>query len=168
VCANCCHSLYGSAIAFSAGYFGQFPAMYSRPERCPNPECQHHGNAPLGFFWHKGSYRTKHDRLDVPRYQCKGCKTTFSSRHGSPIAGQHKPQINEPLAKLLSSGVAQRRAAIVLGINKVTVARKFAWLAERARLAHVAALASYVQFDEMETFEHSKLKPLSISLAVLA
>lgn len=59
-----------------------------------------------------------------------------------------------------------------MGINKVTVARKFAWLAGQARQAHRAALASgqlnasYVQFDEMETIEHSKLKPLSIALVV--
>lgn len=67
-----------------------------------------------------------------------------------------------------------RRAARILGINKVTVARKLAWLADRARQAHTAALASgrfltsYVQFDEMETFEHTKLKPLSIALAIRA
>lgn len=126
------------------------------------------------FYIRKGSYRTSHDRLRVPRYQCKACKRTFGSRTCSPIARQHKPHINEPLAKLLASGVTQRRAARILGINKITVARKFAWLAGRARLAHNAALASgrfktsYVQFDEMETFEHTKLKPLSIALAVRA
>ena len=91
-----------------------------------------------------------------------------------PAKGRTGPSVNDPLAKLLSSGVTQRRAARIMGINKVTVARKFAWLAGRARHAHAAALTggriqtSYVQCDEMETFEHSKLKPLSITLAVRA
>ena len=91
-----------------------------------------------------------------------------------PAKGRTGPSVNDPLAKLLSSGVTQRRAARIMGINKVTVARKFAWLAGRARHAHAAALTggriqtSYVQCDEMETFEHSKLKPLSITLALRA
>ena len=148
--------------------------MFVRPQHCPDPSCQHHQNAPADFFVHRGSYKTKHDRQVVPRYQCKSCRKTFSSRRFSPTYRQHKPQVNQTLGNLLSSGVTQRRAAIVLGINKVTVARKFAWLADRARQAHVAALASgknktsYVQMDEMETIEHSRLKPLSIALAVRA
>jgi hypothetical protein len=148
--------------------------MHRRPAHCPDPDCRYGQpeTAPPDFFTHKGSYQTKHDRLAVPRYRCRACKKTFSSRQSDATAGQHKPHVNEQLAKLLSSGVTQRRAAKLLGIDKVTVARKFVWLAERARQAHAAALADgrlktgYVQFDEMETFEHSKLKPLSIALAV--
>jgi len=100
--------------------------MFSRPPHCPNPACLHHHTPPADFFINRGSYKTKHDRQQVPRYQCKACKKTFSSRRFSPTYRQHKPQVNETLGNLLSSGVTQRRAAIVMGINKVTVARKFA------------------------------------------
>jgi hypothetical protein len=53
------------------------------------------------------------------------------------------------------------------------VVRKFRFLAGQARLRHQEFLKafdgqklSFVQFDEMETFEHTKLKPLSVPLAV--
>ncbi len=148
--------------------------MFFRPPHCPNPRCQHHKTPADDFYINRGSYVTKHDRQRVPRYQCKKCKMTFGSRRFSPIARQHKPAANTPLGHLLSSGVTLRRCAKVLGVTRVTVARKFAWLAERARVKHAAALATdklksaYVQFDEMETFLGNKLKPLSIALAVRA
>jgi len=144
--------------------------MFARPPRCPDPACEHHNNPAADFYVHRGSCRTRHDRQEVPRYQCKACVRTFSSRRFSPTARQHKPEVNDLLAKMPSSGVTQRRAARLLRINKATVAKKFAWPADQARKAHAAALAtgriltSYVQFDEMETIERTKLKALSIAL----
>ena len=74
---------------------------------------------------------------------------------------------------LLGSGVSQRRAAFILNIHPITVARKLRFLAGQAKMRQaeylrrfVAAPLLNVQFDEMETFEHTKLKPLSIALAV--
>jgi hypothetical protein len=55
------------------------------------------------------------------------------------------------------------------------VVRKFLFLSQQARLGHEAELQARrnagllfeeVQFDEMETFEHTKCKPLSIPLLV--
>jgi hypothetical protein len=53
----------------------------------------------------------------------------------------------------------------------VTVARKLVRLAHFAALSHMQDLQALapltcVEFDEMETFEHSKCKPLAIALAV--
>ncbi len=68
-----------------------------------------------------------------------------------------------------------RRAAALLQVSKNTVASKKVFLAKRARIElgefldkHYSSdsLATDVQFDDMETFHHSKLKPLSIPLAV--
>jgi hypothetical protein len=59
-----------------------------------------------------------------------------------------------------------------MGINRKTVVRKFLFLAKMAEIEHHKALrhknfnVSDVQFDEMLSFEHTRLKPLSISLAV--
>ena len=63
-----------------------------------------------------------------------------------------------------------RETARKLGIHRTTVARKKKFLALRAeswlkdflKTKHVRRM----QFDDMETFEHSKLKPLSVPLAV--
>jgi hypothetical protein len=73
---------------------------------------------------------------------------------------------------MLASGMTMRRIAKVLGVSKHTVEQRMGWLARIANREHLAwlktpeARTSEVQFDEMETFEHTKCKPLSISLAV--
>jgi hypothetical protein len=73
--------------------------------------------------------------------------------------------------KLLVSGVSQRRVALILNINKTTVARKLKFLGLlarhknykfRQRLKNIKE----IQFDDLETIEHTKLKPLSLTLAV--
>ena len=64
--------------------------------------------------------------------------------------------------------------AIVLKVNRKTIVRKFLFVARLAREEHQRRLKAgeiktgFIQFDEMETFEHTRLKPLSIALAVRA
>jgi hypothetical protein len=68
----------------------------------------------------------------------------------------------------LCSGVTLRRTAKNLRVTYRTVCRKFRWLSERASAFH--GLQKFkvreLQFDEMESIEHTKLKPLTIVLAV--
>lgn len=83
-----------------------------------------------------------------------------------------RPRINGLLRDLLCSKMSMRRISLKFGINRKTVHRKFHFLAEQARLRQHARLArlrgiDFVQMDEMETFEHTKCKPLSIALAVV-
>jgi len=66
-----------------------------------------------------------------------------------------------------------RRSALLLKINRKTVARRLPFLADGARVAQQAFLKRYekkkalsVQFDDLETFEHSKHRPVSVALAV--
>ena len=63
-----------------------------------------------------------------------------------------------------------RRIAIVLGINRKTVVRKRQVLAQQAILKHGEWLKGkyfdYVQFDDLETIEHSKMKPVTVTLFV--
>jgi len=64
--------------------------------------------------------------------------------------------------------------AIVEGVNRKTIVRKFLFLALQARREHTRRLnagelkSERFQFDEMESFEHTRLKPLSLPLAVTA
>jgi hypothetical protein len=77
------------------------------------------------------------------------------------------------LRKLLVSGVSQRRAAKILGVNRKTVVRRFQFLAEEARIQHTKWLSHYkknplctIQFDDLETSIHTKCKPVSVALAI--
>lgn len=142
--------------------------MFTQPKECP--ECKATGK----FFIKKGYFKNKHNAQPVPRYKCKQCGKFFSSHTGKPTEGQKKPYLNHDIFKLYASGTTQRRLAIVLGCNPKTVARKLVFIAGEARKYHEKQVAdgglttTYAQFDEMETFEHTKLKPLSIAFAVRA
>ena len=80
--------------------------------------------------------------------------------------------MNSPLLKLLSSGVSMRRAAILLGVNRRTVERKLPFLASRCRKLNERGIQKYkgrvynIQIDDLITKENSKLKPLSVTIAV--
>lgn len=75
------------------------------------------------------------------------------------------------LRRLLCSGVSQRRSARILRLNRVTVVRKFLFLAAQSELKWRASnlakrKCQVIEFDDLETFEHTKMKPLSVTLAV--
>ena len=71
----------------------------------------------------------------------------------------------------LTSGGSLRRAARTFQLNRKTVERKLMALGFYAESELSAAnrakpKAREIEFDDMETFEHTKCKPLSITLAV--
>lgn len=118
-----------------------------------------------------GHYYRKSDRKWIQRFKCTLCLHYFSSSSTSPCYGQKKRHINGKLLKLLVSGVSLRRSSRLLKVSQITVARKLEFLGARARLANHRQRQKMmdirkIQFDDMETFEHTKLKPLSITLAV--
>ena len=65
-----------------------------------------------------------------------------------------------------------RRIAITLNTTRVTVARKCEFLAKKAFLKHDLLMQrqhykeTEIQFDELQTIEHTKCKPLSVAMAV--
>ena len=66
-----------------------------------------------------------------------------------------------------------RRIAKILKIHRTTVKRKFLYLAKKAKVEHDKLLENlklepvvHLQFDDLITIEHTKMKPLSVSLAV--
>ena len=72
---------------------------------------------------------------------------------------------------LLASCISMRRIALVLGIHPRTVARKLEYLSVQSQLkwreeSHHVSPDSAIQFDELQTIEHTKCKPLSIAMAV--
>ena len=74
------------------------------------------------------------------------------------------------LLELIASGVSHRRSARLLRINRKTVARKLIFLGRLCReslfITNAFLTITDLQFDDLETFEHSKCKPVSVALAV--
>jgi len=134
---------------------------------CPNKTC-----ASPDFIIRDGTFRRIEDAKNIQRFRCKNCGRRFSAASFSQNYWQKRRRINLPLLKLLSSGVSLRRSAILLGVNRKTVERKLPLLAYRCRRlnsAHLEALKErihQIQLDDLITKENSKLKPLSVTIAV--
>ena len=117
-----------------------------------------------------GRYRRKSDCRIVQIFKCLTCRKYFSAATGHPCFGQKKRQINIKVLRDLASSTSMRRIALNLRVSRTTVLRKLVFLGVQAELqVHEQNLtknkAIEVQFDDMETFEHTKCKPLSITLA---
>jgi transposase-like protein len=134
---------------------------------CPNKFC-----ACPTFFIRDGSFWRRDDSKLIQRFRCKSCGARFSSATYSFTYRQKKRRVNSPLLKLLSSGVSMRRAAHLLGVHRKTVERKLPLLAKRCRFLNKRTLKKLegkvhnIQIDDLITKENSKLKPLSVSIAV--
>ncbi len=118
-----------------------------------------------------GFFRRTSDGKRVRRFYCVSCSRYFSYATFHPCFRQKKRHLNHRINKLLASSVSQRRIAKLLHISRTTVERKFLFLGQKAvhELEHQnksSPLATVVEFDELETFEHTKCKPLSVPLAV--
>jgi transposase-like protein len=105
------------------------------------------------------------------RYRCKGCRRTFSDATFSVYFGQKKRHVNESIFRFLASAGSQRRLGVNLKVNRKTVVRKFLFLGQLAddilkfdRFGRDKS--KVVEFDDLETFEHSNLKPVSVLTVV--
>lgn len=134
---------------------------------CPNKDCA----CPI-LIVRDGTFRRREDSKKIQRFRCKSCKTRFSSATFSDNYYQKKRRVNSPLLKLLSSGVSLRRSAHLLGVTRRTVERKLPLLAHQCRnlnelhLKRLKGRVYNIQIDDLITKENSKLKPLSVSVAV--
>jgi len=138
---------------------------------CPNSDCP---------FYEKnthvvkdGTYFRQNDSRTVQRFRCLNCQKRFSAAFFSLEYKQKKRRINYPLFKLLTSGVSMRRSAQLLGVHRNTIQRKFIYLAQKARISQAQLLkklenkqVEHLQFDDLITSEHTKLKPLTVTAAV--
>ena len=117
--------------------------------------CLHENTHKFGRF-----HRTSDGRW-LQRYRCKSCKKTFSQATHDPACWQRKRDVNHPCMMMLASNMSMRRAAIMLTVNRKTVARKLDYLAAQLRLKLADQHPLYkgidaIQFDELQTIEHTK------------
>lgn len=136
-------------------------------KQCPNPNCAFPKN-----FILDGKFRRKEDSKLIQRYRCKSCGNRYSNATFMDTYRQKKRRINFELWKLLASNLSMRRAAIIFGVDKKTIERKLIFLGERSRRknekfnARLKNKVFNVQIDDLITKENSKLKPLSVTIAV--
>ena len=137
----------------------------------PKISCPRCSNS--GTIVKDGCYCRKNDSRKIQRFLCRHCGKKFSKSTFQLEYRQKKRRVNGDLFRLLASGVSMRRCALILNIHRTTVERKFVYLAEKARLVQRKILddlrdnpVEHMQFDDLITIEHTKLKPLSVSAAV--
>ena len=134
---------------------------------CPNPNCAFPQN-----FIKDGRFRRKEDSKMIQRFRCKSCLTRFSNATFSECYYQKKRRINLSVLRLLSAGVSMRRSALLLKVDKKTIERKLPFLAMRCRRLNKNYIERFkgrihnIQIDDLITKENSKLKPLSVTIAV--
>lgn len=124
-----------------------------------------------------GFYRRADDSKSIQRYQCKACGKKFSSATGKPTYRQKRRRINCTIRLALAFNMCQRDIAQLTGVNVKTVAARLIWQANLSRQKNADFLDQYieqygpirkVQFDDLITFEHTKCKPLTVPVAVVA
>lgn len=136
------------------------------------PKCRAKNSTSGRFYSKYGYFTPKHNHQPVPRYRCRLCKTLFCSRSFSDTFREHKPHLNPLIFKALCSGMTYRRTARVFHVSRKTVCAKFIKLSAKAKRLHIRALQArirsmpVVEFDEMESYQSSRLNMLSIPLAV--
>jgi transposase-like protein len=137
---------------------------------CPNLACDfRHCKA---FVVKDGRFYRQSEARFIQRFRCTKCRRKFSHATGTLEFGQNKRRVNCQLRRLLCANVSMRRCARLLNIHRTTVERKLAYLAKKAGLSQQRFLeqqrgqVAHLQFDDLITSEHTKMKPLTVSLAV--
>ncbi len=133
-----------------------------------NPSCPRCG---AGCSVKYGRYRRADDAQSIQRYRCNQCTKCFSSATFTATYRQKKRRLNRLIEMDIASSTAQRRIAKNHRCDRKTVARKIKFLANEARLRTAKRLNKaepfdLLQWDELITFEHSRLKPLSVAVMV--
>ena len=127
------------------------------------PHCHSTRVRKHGFFYRRD------DARHIQRYRCGDCHKSFSRAGFTPFYRHRHRRLKERIRVSLANNGTIRGTARNLHIDKDTVARYLVLLARQVRLrqkrcVHSPALARRVQFDELITFEHTKMKPLSVML----
>lgn len=140
--------------------------------KCPNLSCVTELNSKVQSKINRdGFYFRPSDGRKIQRLKCKACGKRFSYATHSPAYRQNKRRINFKLQELFVSGISQRRAARLLRVSRKTIERKLLFLGAQAKLKHERFTKNYnkvnsFQFDDLQTIEHTKCKPVSVTMAV--
>ena len=129
--------------------------------KCPSCKSENIGK--------KGFQKTNKGKTQV--YRCKDCNRRFTRRSHSINHRKRKQHLREKITKLYCEKMSLSGIARALNIHRNTVVKYFRENAELARKANKKRLGndlltSYVQFDQLETYEHTKRKPVGIQISI--
>ena len=118
-----------------------------------------------------GSFRRKSDGRTLKRYRCKTCQKYFSQASFDAAFRQKKRHLNHSIMISMASLNSTRRAALMFNVNVKTIVRKTRYLARLIEAKQCKNLQRFegveaLQFDELQSIEHSKCKPLSVAMAI--
>ncbi len=118
-----------------------------------------------GSFWRKSDGRL------IIKFKCRACGKHFSHATFAKEYRQKKRHKNERIKNLLGERCSIRGIARIERLSRTTVLRKLKFLGpialvELQEMNHARKPITRLQFDDQETAEQSKYKPLAISLAV--
>jgi hypothetical protein len=141
------------------------------PPRCPNVDCIAHHEPPPRFFISNGSYATASEPRPVPRFRCRLCNKTFSRQTFRHSYRDRRPECNEPLLKLLVSGVGLRKAAEMLRLDIHSVQKKKLKLGRTCGHLHANLCTKLPEhrtylLDEEESYECKSIRPLTVPLLI--
>ena len=119
----------------------------------------------------RGFYKRPSDQKKIQRYRCGSCGSTFSEQTFAIDYRQRKRWFNQACFMTLCSGVSQRRTAYMFQVVPRTIARRvirFGTICQKNMdfYRQTRSKAKDVEFDELESFIHTKLKPVTIPIAV--
>ncbi len=138
---------------------------------CPNKSCkvfhQFVFQVKDGFFYRRDDSRS------IQRFKCKICQTRYSRSTHTLEFAQKKRRLNKMIRNNLASGMSMRSCAYNLNVARKTIERKFIYLAKKARMNQKELIGLWsenplkeVQFDDLISSIHTKLKPISVSIVV--
>ena len=124
-----------------------------------------------GLKMKNGCYSLPTTNKKIQRYICGLCRKGFSDQTFSFDYRWRKRKINQTIFRMLAKGCSQRGCAQILGVTPQTVARrvvKFGQVSKDKLDFERINGRKYqdIMVDEMESFEHTKLKPVTIPIAV--
>ena len=141
------------------------------PPRCPNRACMAHRIPGPRFYVYAGRYQPKCRSVAIPRFRCKVCRKGFSYQTFRIDYCDRRPHDNVPLMQALISGMSLRQAGRMLGMDCHSVQHKFRKIARHLRILNRSLTSALpadriIGLDEMETFEHRSIQPVTVPMLV--
>ena len=138
-------------------------------EGCPNKSCKvFHQTI---FQVKDGSFYRRDDSRTIQRYKCKIFLIRYSKSTHTLEFAQKKRRHNKTIKFSLASGMSMRACAYNLNLARKTIERKFIYLAKKARMNQAELVLFWrknplneIQFDDLVSSIHTKLKPISVSV----